>query len=135
MTDADLAPIWKELGRQQGITEGHDTLHKQTHQDIKDIRGDIHQLQRDVNEGMKQQNATMLSCFAEQDKRITAAVQAAIEAAINAHLAGPKPNPVTRATEWANNNKGPAAVIGLLTALVLYAAGRGDLIPVLAFGG
>lgn len=41
----------------------------------------------------------------------------------------PKPNPVTKGATWAANNPAPASVIGLLTALLLFLAGRADLVP------
>lgn len=77
MSEADLAPIWKELGRQQGVTDGHDNLHKQHHADINAIRTDIQDVRAKMAEGFKDTNATMLACFAEQEKRLLAAFTAA----------------------------------------------------------
>lgn len=81
MSDADLAPIWKELGKVQGAQDGHEKRLDQQHADIIDMRRDIEEVKIRLDDGLKETRkeirSDMLTFFAEQEKRLVAAFTAA----------------------------------------------------------
>jgi ElaB/YqjD/DUF883 family membrane-anchored ribosome-binding protein len=81
MSDADLAPIWKELGKVQGAQDGHEKRLDQQHADIIGIRRDIEEVKIRLADGLKETRneirGDMLSFFAEQEKRLIEAFTSA----------------------------------------------------------
>lgn len=126
----ELGTIRESIGVLRGELSGVKSIQADQREDIQGLHGDIETLRRDMAVGFKDSTAAMAKCFAEQELRMKDAFQSALNAALAAQGTPEKrPGPIAKTFAWGSANPTAASVIGLLTAGLLFASGRGDLIP------